>query len=479
MNSLFTCPRPHDLLARPSPSAVVAAVMTALVLLCGSLSAQLPSATVVGVDERPAQSQRPNILLLIADDLGVDNVGAYGEHPNAARTPNIDGLAAGGVMFRNAWSNQTCSPSRSTLLTGRYTFRTGLGRAITYAGTGFELGLDESTLPQALYPAGYRSAAVGKWHMAGEFLSGAQHPLLLGFEHHRGPMDNLPGPNGGTDYWDYDKAVDGVITRSRTYATTDQVDDALDLMASFGPQPWFLWLAFSAPHSPFHAPPAELHSYDLPPNVGANIPIYMHAMTEAMDSEIGRLLASMPPAVLANTIVIFVADNGTAGVATDAPFDPNHAKATLYEGGVNVPLIVSGPGVARGAECGALVNLTDITAAIAELAGADTSFASDGVSIVPYFDDPALPSLRSWVYSQRFAPVGFLPVYAADRRTARDERFKLLINFDNAPTPTAFELFDLAVDPFETADLLLGSLTPSQQAAHDALLGTMQALQGW
>jgi arylsulfatase A-like enzyme len=470
-----------DRLRSPRLRGLALCVLTGLVSMLATApgAAQAISARVVHVGKRPVPGVRPNVLLLIADDLGVDNVGAYAEHPEPARTPVIDQLAAQGLLFRNAWSNQTCSPSRSTLLTGRYTFRTGVGRALTYATTDFELGLDEDTLPQALLGGGYRTAAVGKWHLAAQGISGPQHPLLLGFEHHRGPMDNLPGPNGGSDYWDYAKAVDGVITQSTTYATTDQVDDALALIASFGSAPWFLWLAFSAPHSPYHAPPAALHTYDLPTEVTGNVPVHMKAMAEAMDTEIGRLLASIPPGVLADTIVIFLADNGTTGVSTTPPFDPDHAKASLYEGGVNVPLIVAGPGVVAGEECAALVNLTDVVATVAELAGVASPSAEDAVSLVPYFSDPDRSPVRTWVYSQRFAPVGFLSVYTADRRTARNVRFKLLVNFDASAQPTASELFDLSADPFETTDLLQGALTPFQQAAHDQLVLKMQGLQSW
>ncbi len=97
----------------------------------------------------------------------------------------------------------------------------------------------------------------------------------------------------------------------------------------------------------------------MPATIKENLPVHMQAMTEAMDSELGRLFASMDSDVLANTVIIFVGDNGTDGPATTAPFLPSHAKGTLFEGGINAPLIISGPGIARGAECAALVNTTD------------------------------------------------------------------------------------------------------------------------
>ena len=124
-------------------------------------------------------------------------------------------------------------------------------------------------------------------------------------------------------------------------------------------------------------------------------------MLEALDTELGRLLAGIDPAVLAETIVFVVGDNGTAAQATTPPFDPDHAKNTVFEGGINVPFFVSGPGIPAGAECEGLVNLTDLLATVAELTGGGPVTAEDSVSIVPYFSDPTQASLRPWIYSER------------------------------------------------------------------------------
>jgi arylsulfatase A-like enzyme len=414
-----------------------------------------------------ASAQQPNILLIIADDLGIDRVGAYGAVPDPGHTPVIDALAADGVLFRNAWSNPNCPPTRAGILTGRQPRRTGFC-ATNFWTTPTELPLAEVTIPELL-PPGYRSAVVGKWHVSSLHVSGYMHPLLQGFEHFRGSM-TVFDPALGESYTGFTKVIDGVsLVPTTKYATTDQVDDALDLIADWGAEPWFLWLAFHAPHGPFHKPPASLHTFGTLPNpISANIPIHMKAMAEAMDTEIGRLLDSLDPAVRADTVVLFVGDNGTDKLATTEPFLPSHAKGTVYQGGVNVPLIASGPGIARGAECAALVSTADLHATILELAGAAPATAEDSVSLVPLLADPALPGARTTLYTEVFLPNGNGP-YTTRARALRDERYKLMQVFGASAEPLEVHLFDLLLDPFELVDLLSSPLDSGQQAAYDNL----------
>ena len=406
----------------------------------------------------------PNVLLLVADDLGVDLVGAYDEHPDPARTPVIDALASQGLLFRNAYANPVCSPSRAALLTGRDCRRTGFGWGTNWFKEGTELPLSEVCIPEAL-PPDYRRFAAGKWHLGSLKLSGPLHPNLQGFEHFRGCTGVFPGFIGN-GYYDWQKVTDGVTTQCTTYATTETVDDAIELIQSAGSEPWFTLVAFNAPHAPFHKPPASLHSYNLPSNIQNSIPVHVKAATEAMDTEIGRLLDTLGPAVLANTYVIFVGDNGTDKEATTPPFDKNKAKGTVYEGGINVPLIVRGPGVAAGESAG-LVGITDLFATIMELTGSRAT-ADDSVSLVPYFAQPTLPSLRATVYSEFFKPNGE-GAYSMRLRALCGPRYKLMYSYTLSNLPTTKGFFDLQADPFETQNLLLGPLTPEQQTAHDAL----------
>lgn len=419
-------------------------------------------------------ADRPNILLVILDDVGVDRIGAYGEHPDPGHTPVIDGLANEGVLFRHAWSNPTCSPTRATLLTGRYGFRTGVGRAIDYTNSDFELSPGELSLPRALSPV-YRTAAVGKWHLGAEAFSGPFHPLVMGFRHHSGPLSNL-GMFGDGTWYDFDKAVDGTMVNTTTYATIDQVNDALFRIGQM-PEPWFLWLAFSASHGPHHKPPAHLHSYDLPDVVTRDTPMHMKAETEAMDTEIGRLLDSMDQEVRERTVIIVIGDNGTDKPSTTAPFSPTHAKASPFEGGVGVPLIVSGPGVAQGEECEALVSTVDMFATCVELAGLPGPSTEDSVSFAPFFAEPDGSFGRSWVFAETFAPNGFGP-YVNRNRTVREDRFKLIWRDHGAYPPFREYLYDLDADPFELDELISsGPLSPEAQAAYDKLSSILLGIE--
>ncbi len=435
------------------------------------IAAAAPYGAQLSVNPAPS---RPNLLFILADDVGVDRVGAYAEHPAPGRTPVIDGLAAEGVMFRNAWSNPTCSPTRATVLTGLYPFRTGVGHALDYEDATHELDASFATLP-GLLRGEYRTAVVGKWHLGIESGLGPAHPLELGFQHHYGSMSNLPS------YFSYEKNIDGALAHSPIYATTDSVDDAIGLIASFQdqghlqphhPRPWFVWLAFNAAHGPFEPPPPGLYTLEPAPGV----PNLQRAMVEAMDTEIGRLLDSLSPATRSNTIIVFAADNGTDPAATTAPFSPEHAKPTVYEGGINVPLIVSGPGVAQGAECDALVGLVDLFATFVELGRVTQFGGDDSVSLVPYLSEPSLPSLRDWVYAERFVPSGPGP-YVQWRRAIREDRYKLRQFYDATSKATLeSEFFDLWNDPFEQMNLLDVGLDPEQESVIDQLRTVLMGL---
>lgn len=453
------------------------------VLSCGAVAMLAGCAKSARVDPKPARPGRPaarmNILIIIADDLGVDKVAAYHEHPDPPPTPNIDALASRGVLFRNAYANPVCSPTRATILTGRYGYRYGVGRAINYFRRRLPaLPLGEITLPKLLdrgTQGAYAHAAIGKWHLGSRDVGDERNPLLHGFEHFSGTLGNFRA--GHSSYFSWMKTVDGEGRRHERYATSDQVDDAVARIDAM-PQPWFLWLAFNAPHSPMHAPPAELHSYELSGNPASTSVEHYHAAVEAMDTEIGRLLDSIDAAVLENTLIVFVGDNGTpTGLATP-PFDRQRAKNTVYEGGVNVPLIVAGPPVSRpGSECGGLINTTDLFATVAEAAGFDPADAMpdtrplDSISIFPYLRDPTRASLRRWVYAEWFSPNGpFLR--RTYRRMLRDERWKL-IERDEDP-PRSDEFYDLEGRFREGDDLLRGEMTDEQRRAYQRLKHIME-----
>ncbi len=357
----------------------------------------------------------PNVLVLLADDLGVDKVGVYGEAANPPPTPHLDQMAARGILFRNAWSNPVCAPTRATLLTGRYSFRTGIGGVRAPSGP-WSLGLSEVTIPEmlGLGETRYGTAAFAKWHLTND--SPFTHPNDQGFDHFAGVWFNVDrGSDNAYDYSFFQKVVQGELGDVSAYAPTDKVDDALEWIAA-APGPWFVYLAFNSPHTPFHAPPQNLHTQNLSDaacaagGTGDEIRCY-DAMVEAMDTEIGRLIAGIDPQVLDNTVVMFLGDNGTPGRAGEPPRIANHSKGSTYEKGINVPLIVTGPMVTQpGAESLALVNTTDVFATIAEIAGVSLDEEMppetilDSVSFLPHLRDPSAPTTRQFVFAERFWP---------------------------------------------------------------------------
>lgn len=457
-----------------------------------------------------------NVLLLLADDIGVESIGAYGIGPTAPSTPNIDALAAQGVLFRNAWSNPVCSPTRALIQTGRYAFRTGVGHLVENHFDITPLLLSERLLPELLdeEDSGYAHAAIGKWHLGNPLSGGALSPNLAGYSHFAGTFANLPPGN----YFQFTKVEDGVVSKFNGYATTDTVDEALAWIAT-APEPWFCYVAFHAAHSPFHAPPASLHTVDLtgvpPPNVTPRP--YFEAMVESLDTEIGRLLASLGDLV-DRTTVVFAADNGTDRNVIEAPYVAAKAKGTVYEGGVRVPLIVSAPWIASpGRVSTPIVSLVDLFATVAELAGVSpvqtppptevpVSFpyaapprfnaplnghpyrTNDSVSILPYLLSPTQPALRESVFAEYVFPqgsqLGPFPAPLRVDRALRGSRYKLVQHQDGSrgfgPPSLAhideLELYDLVADPYETTDLLDLAPTPPVVAALDVLIARMTEL---
>ena len=425
----------------------------------------IPFALLACAATAPAQTST-NTLLLIADDVGIDGIGVYAAVANPPPTPNLDQLARGGVLFRNALANPVCSPTRACMFTGRYAFRTGIGQVVGNGAQGLQLS--EHTLPEVLNANGTRHALIGKWHLGDAI--GADAPNQHGFGHFTGTL----GPQV-SNYFSWQKTTNGTTTTSTTYATTDLVNEAL---AWIGTQTgsWVCVVAFQAAHTPLHAPPAALHTQNLTGlNPGTTPLPFFKAMVEAMDTEIGRLLTSLPPTVLANTNVVFMGDNGSPRNVTQAPFDPLHAKGTLYEGGTHVPLMVSGPiVVAPGREVAALVDPTDYFATVCELQGIDaraqvpTSVSLDSVSFAPYLRSATQLPLRTVAHVELFPGVGA-------GHAVRDARWKL-IRFSGMNTHD--ELFDLAADPDEQVNLYDGSLTAAEQEAYETLRVAAASLRG-
>ncbi len=423
-----------------------------------------------GSAERP-----PNLLLLVADDLGVDMLAAYGLGGDLPLTPNVDALANSGVLFRNVWSTPICSPTRAGILTGRYSFRTGLGTIVKIGGD-FDLQPGEVTLPEMLdahAPVPYRHAAFGKWHLSAD-PDDLEAPNRSGFSHFDGSLFNFIGEGS---YYEWPRVVDGRAIDSDRYATTQTVDSVVEWVKR-SEEPWLAYVAFHAPHSPYEDPPAKLHQVDLS---GEDARSRYKAMVEALDTEIGRLLAELGPEILARTVVFFVGDNGTPPRVTVPPFLPEHAKPTMYQGGIAVPLIVSGSGVvAPGRASDAFVHTTDIFATVAELAGIDpleleaSGPTLDSVSFAAYLADPNAASKRDTLFTERFRPMGGNPNFL--EFAIRGPRYKLIASYskevgDGSRWTGSERFFDLVNDPHETINLMEGAgLDPQLERRHAELL---------
>ena len=398
-------------------------------------------------DPRP-----PNVLLVIADDLGVDELASYGRGASHARTPTLDRLAARGLSFDRAYANPTCSPTRAELLTGRYPIRHRVGAIIRPKNGSWTLSADEVTLAERLTAGGLRTGAFGKWHLGSA--DDRSSPNDAGFERYEGSMNGVP------DYHRFLEVRDG--ERSSTpverYNTTEIVDDALRWLEEVGDASWFVWLAFHAPHAAvtprgqqFQAPPDALLAEPLADDADDRA-IYL-AMIEALDTELGRLLERVD---LDRTLVVFVGDNGVPFGVHAPGTSATRIKKTPYEGGVHVPLVIAGPDVANG-RCDALVKVADLFPTIVEFAGAPATDGPpiDGLSLAPYFEDPAADPVRDHLVCEMFEPNG-LGIPPRSARAILFGPWKLIAasRMNPFPNDAGLRLFNLEWDANERRDLL-------------------------
>ncbi len=422
-----------------------------------------------------------NMLVVIMDDVGVDQIGVYNEGPSPANTPVIDQLAAEGVLFRNAYSNPLCTPTRAGVQTGRYGFRTGIGHVYELNESGYSLTYSELTLPEMLdvgTNGNYAHALFGKWHLANQSNGGALSPNLAGYSHYSGLLGNVSIVES---YFNWKKTVNGVSSNKTGYLTTDTVDDAI---AWTGAQtkPWLAVVAFNAPHAPFHNPPANLHTVDL--TNPTDLKKY-HAALEALDTELGRLIQHLKQTgQYANTTIIVIGDNGTQGSLINAS---GVSKGSVYEGGINVPFIVVSPFVkVKGVESAAFVQTLDVFATLADIAQVNVSQVAPGVkidsiSLLPYLKNASTRSLRAYGFSEKFDPVGVgygamspPPGVTLSIKAMRDVRYKLHVDV----VAQTEEFYDLLVDPLESQNLLVNGLAPGspEELAYTKLKADMVAL---
>jgi len=457
-------------------------LLVLVAVACGSIACGPDAASV---------SERPNIVLIVADDLGYGDLGSYGQEK--IRTPVLDRLAEQGMRFTRHYSGSpVCAPSRATLLTGLHTGHAVVRdndemveRGAVWADTLIEgnhpLPQGTYTLGRMLQDAGYVTAAIGKWGLGGPGDSG--EPNLQGFDHWYGYMcqreahnyypthlwrngvrEALPGNPHFSAHQRFPSDVDPTDPQSYeryagdTYSMDLMMEDAVRFVLDHADDPFFLYLPFPVPHVALQVPEESLAAYvdefdDTPyPGDRGYLPhraprAAYAAMITHMDAGIGRILGALEDAgVAGHTVVMFTSDNGpTFNGGSDSEFFASTGglrglKTTLYEGGIRVPLIVRWPGqVAPGSVTDHVSSFWDYLPTLADIAHTEPPRETDGLSMVPVLTGNAAVQPRHellyWEYH------GGQAVLSGDWKAVR------------ADPGAALELYDLAADPAESVDV--------------------------
>ena len=382
-------------------------------------------------DEKPA---RPNIVFILADDLGINDLGCYGRKDQ--QSPNIDKLATQGMRFTCAYAQPVCSPSRAAILTGKdparlhiTTFLPGRGDApsqkLLHPKINMQLPLEEKTLNQRLKEIGYFSACIGKWHLGGQGFGPKEH----GFDFvHAGQANTKPSDNEGG---------------KGEYDLTAQ---ALKFLEQNKDKPFLLYLAHNNPHVPLAAKPELVAKYKDSFN-----PVYA-AMVETLDDSVGQVLKKLDELKLAdNTIVVFTSDNGGLHVLEGPNTPATHntpfraGKGFLYEGGLRVPLIVRWPGkVAAGKVEDTPVINSDWTPAFLGICSVDIQEHLTQNGIRKLLGGPTIERKLLFWHFPHYTNQGGCPGGAI-----REGNWKLIEHYEDG----RLELFNLKDDPGEQRDL--------------------------
>jgi len=394
---------------------------------------------------------KPNIVYIVADDLGWKDVGYHGSD---IKTPNIDKLAQDGARLEQFYAQPMCTPTRAALMTGRYPFRYGLQTLVIPSASTYGLPTDEWLLPQALKAAGYETAIVGKWHLG--HADQKYWPRQRGFDYQYGPLIGeldyfTHEQHGKTDWYLNNKPL-----HESGYTTTLLGSAAVELINEHNTSvPLYLYLTFNAPHSPYQAPQRYLDQYKHISDPSRRA--YAGSIT-AMDDEIGRVLAALEQKGMRdNTIIVFQSDNGGTRNAMFAgegdmskvviPCDNGpyrDGKGSLYEGGTRVPAIVNWRGhIKPGTVVNGMIHVVDAYPTLAGLAGAkpDPDKPLDGIDMWPTIGE-GQPSPRTEV------------IYNIEpfRAGVREGDWKLIWR---TPLPSAVELYNIADDPSEKNNLAI------------------------
>lgn len=405
-------------------------------------------------------ASKPNILVILADDAGYADFGFQGGGKNgdyARLTPNLDRLATNGVRFRNGYvSGPSCCPSRAGLLTGRYQQRFGFENNVRSNDVGLAVG--QWTIANHLKPLGYTNYAIGKWHLG---TSPQYHPNARGF-------DEFIGFTGGARTYfqctncppeDRLQHNGTLLPNDSAFYTTDNFARAatnyiVQHRANYPASPFFMYLAFNGVHAPLEARPADLAHPDLASITEANRRTNA-AMTLALDRAVGTVLNQLTNSgIHTNTLVVFLNDNGGPenNPERDAPNGSDNGplregKASLYEGGIRVPFVMSWPGVLATNQALKLIDdpviALDLLPTLLAVAGGENrpSLKLDGVNLLPRLTGVTTNAIQRCLFWRAQSPSG-------EQSAARQGDWKFLRN-----TNGALELYDLASDIGENNNL--------------------------
>lgn len=406
----------------------------------------------------------PNVLLVITDDQGYGDLGVHG-NPQI-RTPNLDAFAKQSVHLKNFYVSPVCAPTRASLLTGQYHYRTGV--TDTYLGRAL-MRPDVKTLPEYLAAAGYRTGLFGKWHL------GDNYPLR---PEDRGFQQTLWSRGGGlaqpsdhpdtvwkTAYFDPILTKNGKEVKTKGYCTDVFTDAALEFMQQKSEKPWFAYVAYNAPHGPLQVPEKLVEPFrklDLTaggfpkigqPWAGAKVDTEATAKLYAMIQNIDENFARLLKATDDNTLVIFLTDNGPDSARFNAGL--RNRKGTVYEGGIRVPCYARWPATFKGGrEIATQLAHIDITPTVLEAAGKERPAEMDGRSIFAQIKGETLRARETrttfFQWHRGDVPEKFRAF------AARGPRYKLVQSqgsWDNAKWKPKYELFDIMKDPYEEHDL--------------------------
>ena len=396
----------------------------------------------VAFQSLPARAQKPNIIYIMADDLGYADLSCYGRRDY--QTPNLDKLAAEGMKFMNAYAAApVCTPTRAAFMTGLYPAKVpvGLKEPITWSLQDSAVGLSPAfpSIAKRLGSLGYETYLVGKWHLGFDPQFG---PLNNGFDHffgfHGGGVDYIShqSPRGGS----YDLYENGEPARLAGYMTDLLRDKAVEVISMQHSKPFFLSMQFSAPHWPWQTPQDNAYADTMLWTAGGS-PATFAAMMKSLDDAVGTILKTLDQKGLSkNTIVIFTSDNGGEKFSDMGIYKGR--KMQLWEGGIRVPAMVRWPGKIRPqTTTGQLVVTMDWTATILSLAGAKglKDFGLNGIDLLPILtgQQKNIPRTLYWRIFQRM-----------QHKAIREDRWKYLQDEKGNEY-----LFDLSADPSETKNL--------------------------